>query len=170
MGLLLIKQYFKINMTNNLQCVLYNTRGLEYSYCHAQTCCHCYIVGVRPLPLSVCMFVCVSSYMAMLCPEKTYLSSSVISVCLWLLEIHVWSVMILFISHLIIYCIHWDYLHNIQSRLLISFMSYEMHVFLYIRRSFIWLIVILFLRNLELGFGVWFSNSLFNLSWKGTWG
>ena len=39
-------------------------------------------VGVRPLPLSVCMFVCVCSYMAMLCPEKTYLSSSVISVCL----------------------------------------------------------------------------------------
>ena len=38
------------------------------------------VVGVRPLPLSVCMFVCVCSYIAMLCPEKTYLSSSVISV------------------------------------------------------------------------------------------
>ena len=44
--------------------------------------------GLSLAPVCV-MFFCVCSYMAMLCPQKTYLSSSVISVCLWLLEVHV---------------------------------------------------------------------------------
>ena len=48
------------------------------------------------------------------------------------------NILFLFISHLIIYCIHWYYLHIIQSYLFISIMSYQMYVFLYILFILTW--------------------------------
>ena len=45
--------------------------------------------GLSLAPVYVYVCLCVCACMVMLCPEKTYLSSSVVSVCLGLLEVHV---------------------------------------------------------------------------------